>query len=323
MARRGAGAGGAAKAAVKKAAVKKGATGKAAAKKVATKKIATKKPEAKKPAAKSAAATRTASKKAAAKKTATKPGASKPAAPKPAAPKRTVANAAAAKKAPAKRTAPAATRPARESAAAFPREPRIDAYIDKAAPFAQPILRELRERVHAACPSVQEAIKWGMPAFVYRGKILCGMAAFKRHASFNLWHGAHIAGLEPSKSGDAMGQFGALTALSDLPGRRELAAMLKQAMALTATGVKRPASVKPPPRAPADLAAALAAEPAARATFDAFPPSQQREYVEWVETARREETRRARVAQAVEWMAQGKARNWKYMAKRTGDKNKA
>ncbi|QQP98808.1 YdeI/OmpD-associated family protein [Lysobacter enzymogenes] len=199
----------------------------------------------------------------------------------------------------------------------------MDAYIDKAAPFAQPILRELRERVHAACPSVQEAIKWGMPAFVYRGKILCGMAAFKQHASFNLWHGAHIAGLEPSKGSDAMGQFGALTALSDLPGRRELAAMLKQAMALTATGVKRPASVKPPPRAPADLAAALAAEPAARATFDAFPPSQQREYVEWVETAKREETRRARVAQAVEWMAQGKVRNWKYMAKQTGHKNKA
>lgn len=289
MARREAGAGGAA--------VKKAATGKAKAKKVATKRTA----------AKPAVATRVASKKAASKSVASKP----------ATPKRTIANKTPAKRVPAKPKASAG-----EPAAAFPREPRIDAYIAKAAPFAQPILRELRERVHAACPSVQEAIKWGMPAFVYRGKILCGMAAFKQHASFNLWHGAHIAGVPASKDSDAMGQFGALTAVSDLPGRRELAAMLKQAMALTATGVKRPASAKPPPRAPADLAAALAAEPAARATFDAFPPSQQREYVEWVETAKREETRRARVAQAVEWMAQGKTRNWKYMAAQTGSKGK-
>lgn len=294
MARREAGAGGAA--------VKKAATGKAKAKKVATKRTA----------AKPAVATRVASKKAASKSVASKPAASK----------RTAASKTPAKNAPAKPKAAAVKKPAGESAATFPREPSIDAYIAKAAPFAQPILRELRERVHAACPSVQEAIKWGMSAFVYRGKILCGMAAFKQHASFNLWHGAHIAGVPASKDSDAMGQFGALTAVSDLPGRRELAAMLKQAMALTATGVKRPASAKPPPRAPADLAAALAAEPAARATFDAFPPSQQREYVEWVETAKREETRRARVAQAVEWMAQGKTRNWKYMAAQTGSKGK-
>ncbi|QWP79397.1 YdeI/OmpD-associated family protein [Lysobacter sp. K5869] len=195
----------------------------------------------------------------------------------------------------------------------------MDAYIAKAAPFAQPILRDLRERVHAACPQVEEAIKWGMPNFVYRGKILCGMAAFKQHASFGFWQGANIVGAEQSAGSDAMGQFGRLTALADLPGRRDFAALVKRAMALIETGAKRPptktSQPKPPPSPPADLAAALAANAAARKTFDGFPPSQQREYVEWVETAKREETRRARVAQAVEWMAEGKMRNWKYMAK--------
>jgi len=267
---------------------------------------------------------------AAAKRAEPKQAGSKPAAAKVSAPKTATAKPAVAKKTSAKKTAPASAptrpkpsaKPAAASAsavAAFPREPRIDAYIARAAAFAQPILRDLRERVHAACPPVQETIKWGMPNFVYRGKILCGMAAFKQHASFGFWQGANIVGAEQSAGSDAMGQFGRLTAPADLPGRREFAALVKRAMALIETGAKRPpsktAQPKPPPRPPADLAAALAANPAARKTFDGFPPSQQREYVEWVETAKREETRRARVAQAVEWMAQGKVRNWKYMAK--------
>jgi len=279
---------------------------------------------ARKAASHQAAAKKTASKKIAAKPAAARQAASKPVASKPATPKRTVATTAPAKKTPAKRTSSAATqaaseRVASEPVAAFAREPRIDAYIDRAAPFAQPILRDLRERVHAACLQVQETIKWGMPNFVYRGKILCGMAAFKQHASFGFWQGANIVGAEQSAGSDAMGQFGRLSALADLPGRRDFAAMVKRAMALIETGAKRPptktSQPKPPPRPPADLAAALAANVAARETFDGFAPSQQREYVEWVETAKREQTRRARVAQAVEWMAQGKVRNWKYIAK--------
>lgn len=287
-------------------------------------KKATKMLAARRPGVSAAAAKRAEPGKAASKKAGSKPAAKRSAL------KTTVAKPAAAKKTSAQKTAPASAparpkpsaKPAAASApaaSAFPREPRIDAYIARAAPFAQPILRELRERVHAACPQVSEAIKWGMPNFVYRGKILCGMAAFKQHASFGFWQGANIVGAEQAAGSDAMGQFGRLTAPADLPGRREFAALVKRAMALIETGAKRPptktSQPKPPPRPPADLAAALAANPAARNTFDAFPPSQQREYVEWVETAKREQTRRARVAQAVEWMAQGKVRNWKYMAK--------
>jgi len=200
-------------------------------------------------------------------------------------------------------------------------DPRIDAYIAKAAPFAQPILEHLRAVVHAACPQVEEAIKWGMPSFVYRGKLMCGMGAFKQHATFGFWQGANIVGAEQSDDSDAMGQFGRLTKVGDLPGKRELARLVKRAMALIEAGVTRPstksAQPKSPVELPADLAAALALKKNAKAkvTYEGFPPSQRREYVEWLESAKREDTRKARLAQAVEWVAEGKVRNWKYMAK--------
>jgi uncharacterized protein YdeI (YjbR/CyaY-like superfamily) len=219
----------------------------------------------------------------------------------------------AAKKAAAKKSVAKAASEAPSS------DPRIDAYIAKSAPFARPILEYLRSVVHTACPAVEESIKWGMPSFVYRGKLMCGMAAFKQHATFGFWQGANIVGAEQSAGSDAMGQFGRLSALADLPGKRELGALVKQAMALIESGAKRPptktAQAKPPVQAPADLKAALGKNAKARATFAAFPPSQQREYVEWIESAKREATRTSRLAQAVEWMAEGKVRNWKYMEK--------
>lgn len=219
-------------------------------------------------------------------------------------------------------------------------DPRIDAYIAQAAPFAQPILEHLRAVVHAACPQVEETIKWGMPSFVYGGKILCGMGAFKQHATFGFWQGASVVGASPERSREAMGQFGRLTQVGDLPGKRELSKLLKQAMALidargkktagkpaankapagrTATSdvpASKTRAPKPPVVIPDDLAAAFKKNAKARATYAAFPVSQQREYVEWIESAKREQTRSSRVAQAVEWMAEGKIRNWKYVAKK-------
>ena len=199
-------------------------------------------------------------------------------------------------------------------------DPRIDAYIANAAPFAQPILEHLRAVVRAACPEVEETLKWGMPSFVYRGKILCGMAAFKQHATFGFWHGAQVVGAAQAGDRDAMGQFGRLTRIADLPGKRELSRLVKQAMALIEAGATRPATKtaepRPPLRTPDDLAAALRNNAKARATFEAFPPSQKREYVEWIEDAKRDVTRRSRLAQAVEWMAEGKVRNWKYVVRR-------
>jgi uncharacterized protein YdeI (YjbR/CyaY-like superfamily) len=193
------------------------------------------------------------------------------------------------------------------------RDPRIDAYIERAAPFAQPILAQVRERVHDACPDVEETIKWGMPTFVHAGGILCGMAAFKQHASFGFWKHALVVGEGEPREG--MGSYGKMTSVKDLPPKKTLLAHIRKAMKLNEDGVKpqaRKAAPKPPPETPEDLAAALKKNRAAQATFDAFPPSCKREYIEWIVEAKREETRAKRLAQAVEWMAEGKRRNWKY-----------
>lgn len=193
------------------------------------------------------------------------------------------------------------------------RDPRIDAYIERAAPFAQPILAHVRALVHEACPEVEETIKWGMPTFVHAGGILCGMAAFKQHASFGFWKHALVVGDDQPQTG--MGSYGKLASLDDLPARKTLLAHIRKAMKLNEGGVKsaaRKTAPKPPPDVPEDLAAALAGNTAAKATFDAFPPGCKREYIDWINEAKRDETRAKRLAQAIEWMAEGKRRNWKY-----------
>ena len=209
-------------------------------------------------------------------------------------------------------------------------DPRVDAYIERAAPFAQPILRELRERVHRGCPEVKEALKWGMPSFTYRGRIVCSMAAFKQHATFGFWHGDRVVGgsgadaaptAPPAAGGradgaTAMGQFGRLTALADLPDKRKMAGYVREAMRLIDSGVPartpRTSIARAALPVPDDLAAALRGSPKAQATFDAFAPSHRREYVEWIVEAKRDDTRQRRIAQAVEWLADGKPRHWKY-----------
>lgn len=196
------------------------------------------------------------------------------------------------------------------------KDPRIDAYIAKSADFAKPILTYIREVVHEACPIAEETLKWSMPTFMHHG-ILCGMAAFKEHAAFNLWKGSLIVGAE--KDRDAMGQFGRLTKVSDLPPKKVFAGLIEQAMALNEAGVKVPKVRKPglerkviPTRPPSDLAAALKKNAKARATFDGFSPSHKREYVEWIIEAKRDETRKRRLVQAVEMLSEGKTRHWKY-----------
>ncbi len=194
-------------------------------------------------------------------------------------------------------------------------DPRIDAYIAKSADFARPLLIELRARLHAACPEAEETMKWSAPSFVYRGKILAIMASFKQHVAFNLWQGAQLVE-QSSATKEGMGQFGRIASAKDLPGKREMARYIKQAMALIdagqGAGGTRSSAPKPPIEPPRDLLDALASNPAAQATFDGFPPGKRRDYVEWITGAKREDTRARRVAQAVAWLAEGKARNWKY-----------
>ena len=197
------------------------------------------------------------------------------------------------------------------------RDPRIDAYIAKAAPFAQPILQRIRDVVHEACPEVEETMKWSAPSFVYAGGILAGMAAFKQHASFGYWKHALVMGEGAQR--DGMGSYGKMATLKDVPSKRRLVADIRRAMQLNEAGVKTPgprktAAPKPPPETPPDLLAALAKNRKARTTFEALAPSHRREYVEWITEARRDETRARRLAQTVEWLAEGKRRNWKYEA---------
>jgi hypothetical protein len=192
------------------------------------------------------------------------------------------------------------------------RDPRVDAYIDKSPEFARPILSHLRDIVHGACPQVQEDIKWGAPHFLHHG-MLASMAAFKAHACFGFWRAKEV--MPDGGTEGAMGQFGKLTTVKDLPSKKEITALVKRAMALNEAGAPRrarAATPKPPPKPSPAFAAALKANRKAAATFANFTPGHQREYVEWIDEAKREETRDKRIAQAVEWLAEGKARNWKY-----------
>lgn len=191
-------------------------------------------------------------------------------------------------------------------------DPRIDTYLAGVPAFARPILERLREDVHAACPDVVETIKWSRPHFTLDGKLLCGMSAFKAHCAFGFWE---REGAEPGQAG-AMGDFGRLQTLADLPAPKALRQKIQAAAALLRAGAVRASKpgreARPPLAMPEDFAAALAQVSAAQQHYQAFPPGKQRDYLEWVLEARRADTRARRIAQAVEWLAEGKARNWKY-----------
>ena len=193
------------------------------------------------------------------------------------------------------------------------RDPRVDAYIAKAQPFAQPILKKIRERVHAAAPEAEEAMKWSAPGFTVDGKILLIMAAFKAHAAINFWRGQEIG--DGSPRAGAMGQFGKLTTLGDLPSDAELDTLIREAAVLARTAPaprKTKHAPKPPPAMHPEFAAALARSPQAQATLEGFSPSAQREYLEWVGEAKQDATRAKRIADSVQWLSDGKKRHWKY-----------
>lgn len=193
------------------------------------------------------------------------------------------------------------------------KDPRVDAYIEKAQPFARPILKHLRKAVHTGCPDVVETMKWSFPHFDYKG-IFCGMAAFKAHCTFGFWKASLLEGLAGTDK-DAMGQFGRITSLDDLPHEKKLVALVKQAAKLNDEGVKvkrEPKAPKSPVRVPAYFEAALKKNKKAQTAFDAFSPSHRREYVEWITEAKQEATCQRRMATALEWIAEGKSRNWQY-----------
>lgn len=195
-------------------------------------------------------------------------------------------------------------------------DPRIDAYIERAAPFAQPILKHVRKLVHKAVPEIVETIKWGMPAFEYKGP-LAGMAAFKQHCTFGFWKAKLIVGEDRDVESTAMGSFGRITSRKDLPSDKVLLEYLKKARELNEAGIK---VAKPKPKTkeqkvvdvPDYFLRALRTNKKALQAFEAFSYSHRKEYVEWITEAKREETRAKRIETALEWLAEGKSRNWKY-----------
>ncbi len=201
--------------------------------------------------------------------------------------------------------------------------PKVDAYINKAKPFAQPILEHLRELVHKACPQVEETIKWSRPFFEYKGAILGNMSAFKEHCSFGFWGEEIGAVLREAKAvqDGAMGSLGRITSIKDLPADKQMLSWIRQATSFVDTGnytspiAARNKVVKAPktaPETPTEFATALRKDRKAAAVFAKFSPSCKREFVEWIAEAKRPETRDKRIATAVEWIAEGKQRNWKY-----------
>jgi uncharacterized protein YdeI (YjbR/CyaY-like superfamily) len=191
---------------------------------------------------------------------------------------------------------------------AMARDKRIDASIAKSADFARPILRYLRETVHEGCPQVEETLKWGFPHFLHQG-ILCSMASFKHHCAFMFWKSGLVVG--------PRGNFRRITSMKDLPPKRVLLGYIKKAAKLNEDGIQkpRPSAPRDPKRAllvPAYFNAALKQNKKALAAFDAFPYSKKKEYVEWITGAKTDATRLRRLQTSVEWLAQGKSRNWKY-----------
>jgi len=188
----------------------------------------------------------------------------------------------------------------------MPKDPRVDAYIAKSADFAKPILKNIRAAVHKACPGITETIKWGVPAYVDDRGILCMTAGFKRHCGWVFWTGRKPASVDAKA-------LRRIIAADELPGSRELVALVKEAA--TRQEVKKAAPTRAPARpvkVPAYFIAALKKDTKAFQAFGAFPPSHKREYVEWVDSAKTDETRERRIATAIGWIAAGKSRNWKY-----------
>jgi uncharacterized protein YdeI (YjbR/CyaY-like superfamily) len=193
------------------------------------------------------------------------------------------------------------------------RDARIDAYIANAQPFARPILEHVRARVHSVLPEVDEAIKWRMPAYTVGGKLVLITAAFKEHAALNFWRGQELNSSHDSVG--AMGQYGRIKSLDELPADADLDRLILEAAEL-AKNAPVPRKAKSAPKPAAELhpefAAALEQAPQAKAHLDRFAPSAQRDYFEWIAEAKQDTTRRKRIATAIEWLSEGKKRNWKY-----------
>ncbi|MGH8131118.1 MAG: YdeI/OmpD-associated family protein [Steroidobacteraceae bacterium] len=200
------------------------------------------------------------------------------------------------------------------------KNPALDAYIAKSPEFARPILVHLRLLMHEACPQIEETMKWSVPHFEHKG-IVANMAAFKHHAAFGFWSQKLLKEKLPKgadalfpKAGESSMGGRKIQALSDLPSDAVLIRFIEAAVALNEEAIRptRDLKKKPPVKPPPYLLAALRKNAKARKTFEGFTPSQQRKYVDWLTEAKQDATRDKRLASTIEWLAEGKQRNWKH-----------
>lgn len=195
--------------------------------------------------------------------------------------------------------------------------PKVDDYIKNTQPFARPILAHIRELMHKGCSDLTETIKWGMPHFEYHG-VIASMAAFKEHAVFGFWKQDLIPGMKQYvKEKEAMGSWGRVTSLEGIPPDKDIIEFVRVAATLNEQGVKSPKRAQKPVTfdMPADFMKAIKANQQAFETYEAFSPSNKRDYAEWINDAKTDETRAGRMETAIEWMSEGKPRMWKYMKK--------
>ena len=199
------------------------------------------------------------------------------------------------------------------------KDKRIDAYIEKSQDFAKPVLKHLRDLIHKACPEVKETWKWSFPFFDYKNEMMCSMAAFKKHCAFSFWKASIMS--DPDKiltlkEKDAMGHFGQIMSLSDLPSDKIIIKYIKEAVRLNDEGIKLPSKTKSAEKKEVDVPEyfekILNKNKKAKNTFDEFSYSHKKEYVQWITEAKTEETRMKRIGTAIEWLSEGKKRNWKY-----------
>ncbi len=200
------------------------------------------------------------------------------------------------------------------------KDKRIDTYIAKSADFAKPILIHIRELVNKACPDVEETMKWSFPHFDYKGKMMCHMASFKQHCAFGFWKASLMKDVDKfvgmAKTEVAMGHMGKITSVKDLPSDKIMLSYIKEAMRLNDDNVKLPSKAKVKEEKEVEIPdffkAALKRDAKAKKQFDAFTPGKRKEYIDWLMEAKTEATREKRLETALEWIAEGKHRHWKY-----------
>ncbi len=200
------------------------------------------------------------------------------------------------------------------------KDKRVDAYILKSADFAKPILIHLRNLVHTACPNVEETMKWSFPHFDYKG-MMCSMAAFKQHCAFSFWKNSLMKDAKEMMGNNeyAMGHLGKIKSLKDLPPDKKITAWIKEAVKLNDDNIKLPERKKITSDKeiiiPEALQKALDKNKTAASKFNNFSPSHKKEYAQWINEAKTEETKNKRIATTIEWTMEGKLLNWKYMKK--------